>query len=402
VTAAIIAIAAGAILVPLNSTMLAVALPAIMSDFSVTATTASWLVTAYLATVAVAMAVSGNAGDRLGHRRMFLAGVAGFAASSLLGAVAWSFPILVLSRVLQAASGASITTNSIGLIRWLSPENRRGASFGMFEMLILTSAAAGPFVGGLLTSAFGWRSLFVIAVPVATFSALLFKAVIPLQERREEMPPLDISGLLTRSLSLFRVTAFSAAVAAVFGSTVILHTSMILIPIFTQSLLRASAAVSGIVMFVYFGTSALISPMGGRLSDGAGRRFPAVAGMICTAAGLAGLWRWEGSIAIPQVAVFLALMGLGSGLSGPPRQTSAIESVPPGATGMAAGTYFTIRYLGGVVGATLAGVMLRDGVTTQAVARGFGLLALVACAVAVVSTGLTGRPSRPEIQEEHP
>lgn len=390
-TAAIIAIAAGAILVPLNSTMLSVALPAIMVDFSVAASTVSWLVTAYLATVAIAMTVSGNAGDRLGHRRMFLAGVAGFAASSLLGAVAWSFPILVLSRVLQAASGASITTNSLGLLRWLSPENRRGASFGMFEMLILTSAAAGPFVGGLLTSAFGWRSLFVIAVPVATFSALLFKAVIPLQERPERVPPLHIGELLKQSARLFRVTAFSAAVAAVFGSTVILHTSMILIPIFTQSLLRASAAVSGIVLFVYFGTSALISPMGGRLSDSAGRRFPAVAGIICTAAGLAGLWRWAGSIAIPQVAVLLALMGLGSGLSGTPRQTSAIESVPPSATGTAAGTYFTIRYMGGVVGATLAGILLKDGVTTQAVAAGFGLLALVAFAVAVVSIGLTGR-----------
>jgi MFS family permease len=393
VTAAIIAIAAGAILVPLNSTMLSVALPAIMADFSVTASAVSWLVTAYLATVAVAMTVSGNAGDRLGHRRMFLAGVAGFAVSSLLGALAWSFPVLVLSRVLQAVSGASITTNSLGLIRWLSPEDRRGASFGMFEMLILTSAAAGPFIGGLLTSVFGWRSLFMIAVPVATFSALLFKAMIPLQERTAEVPPLDLGALLRHSLDLFRIRAFASAVAAVFGSTVILHTSMILIPIFTQSLLRASAAVSGVVLFVYFGTSALISPMGGRLSDSAGRRFPAVAGMICMAVGLAGLWRWAGAIAIPQVAGLLALMGLGSGLSGTPRQTSAIESVPPSATGMAAGTYFTIRYLGGVVGASLAGVMLNDGVSTPAVAAGFGLLALVACAVAVVSTGLTGRPT---------
>lgn len=389
-TLTLIAIATGSILVPLNSTMLAVALPSIMREFSVSASAVSWLVTAYLAAVAIAMPISGTAGDRLGHRRMFLVGVGAFAASSLLGAVAWSFPVLILSRLLQAFSGASITTNSVALVSALAPEERRGSSFGIMEMYISTSAASGPFLGGVLVSTLGWRSLFLMAAPVAIISALLVRAIVPVrpapsiaQEVRAPVLAIDVR--------LFRVTAFAAAVAAVFGSTVILHTSMILIPIFTQNLLAASAAASGTVMFVYFGVSALISPAGGRLSDLIGRRVPAVAGMLFTTVGLAGLWRWAGSVTLTQVALLLAIVGLGSGLSGTPRQTSAIESVPPHAAGMAAGTYFTSRYLGGVLGASLAGVILGSGVTAPAVARGFGLLALVASAVALVSLGLRGR-----------
>ncbi|MBI2247344.1 MAG: MFS transporter [Armatimonadetes bacterium] len=175
-----------------------------------------------------------------------------------------------------------------------------------------------------------------MAAPVAILSALLVRAIVPVRpavfiasERRAPVLAIDVR--------LFRVTAFAAAVAAVFGSTVILHTSMILIPIFTQNLLAASAAASGTVMFVYFGVGALISPAGGRLSDLIGRRMPAVAGMLFMTVGLAGLWRWAGSVTLTQVALLLGLIGLGSGLSGTPRQTSAIESVPPHAAGMAAG-----------------------------------------------------------------
>lgn len=431
---ALIAIASGSVLVPLNSTMLAVALPSIMADLQVGAGTVSWLVTAYLATVAITMSASGNAGDRLGHRRMFVVGVGAFAASSLLGAVAWSFPMLAVSRVLQAASGAFITTNSVALVRAISPHDRRGSSFGILEMLVLTSAASGPFLGGILVGGFGWRSLFVMAVPIALISAVITRGTVP-EEVPIEPPPFDLAGLgmlsilllvllwaisgirghgpwtwyavaalpvllvmfVARELRapvpavdvrLFTIIPFSAAVATVFGATVILHASMILIPILTQNLLRASPAISGLVMFSFFGTSAITAPLGGRLSDSMGRRLPAVAGSAALSAGLAGLWLWTGRVSLIEVAVFLGLIGVGFGLSGTPRQTLAIESVPGHATGMAAGAYFTSRYIGGVIGASLAGVVLGGAVTYPAIAGGFGILTTVGVAVTLISLGL--------------
>lgn len=445
---ALSAIAGGAVLMALNSTMLAVALPSIMAEFSVGAGTVSWLVTLYLASVALALPISGTLGDRFGHRRMFVAGVVAFGCSSLLGALAWSFPVLAVSRVLQAVSGASITPNASSLIKSISPEDRRGASFGLFDMLISTSAAAGPFLGGLLTGRFGWRSLFVIAIPIALASAAVISVAVPGWDRGgEERPPLDVTGLAVLSLllltllaaisgvrshgvwtvptalavpvllgifvawelrtpvpavdvRLFKVPPFAAAVAAVLGATVVLHATMILVPILTQNLMGATPRISGAVLLAFFGIGAVTAPFGGRLSDLLGRRVPAVAGSLCIAVGLAGLWSWTGRTSLVGVAGMLAVIGLGFGLSGSPRQTSALESVPYHLTGMAAGTYFTSRYLGGVLGASLAGVILAGDVTAPIVADGFGILAVVACFVTAASFGLRGarRPAQETIR----
>lgn len=438
---ALLGVASGSILIPLNSTMLAVALPGIMSEFGVGAGTVSWLVTLYLATVALALPSSGILGDRFGHRRVFLVGVGAFTLTSVIAAVAWSFPILVVARVLQAATGASISANALSLVRRLSPADRRGGSFGLFDMLISTSAAVGPFVGGVLVAGFGWRSLFGVAVPLGLVAFLLVSTVVPRGSRHATARPLDLTGLILLSASvlvlvgaisglrgqngwrwwgaaafplflgwfvrhelraaepaidlrLFRLRSFASAVTAVLGATVILHATMILIPILTQTLMGASPTASGTALLAISGLSALIAPLGGRLSDRLGRRAPAVAGSLCMAAGLAALWWWAGEVTIWQVGILLGLVGVGFGLSGPSRQTAAIESVPDASTGMAAGAYLTSRYVGGVLGASAAGALLGGAATTAAVAVGFGGLALVALAVAVVSWGLSASQRR--------
>jgi sugar phosphate permease len=97
---------------------------------------------------------------------------------------------------------------------------------------------------------------------------------------------------------------------------------------------------------------------------------------------------------VPVMAGLLGVVGLGFGLSGSPRQAAALEVVAPNAVGMAAGTYFTGRYLGGVLGAMLAGTVLAGGVDSASVGLGFVVLAAVAVAVAVVSVGLPGARPR--------
>jgi MFS family permease len=202
-------------------------------------------------------------------------------------------------------------------------------------------------------------------------------------ELRTPAPAVDVR--------LFRVRPFAAAVAGVLGATIILHATMILIPILTQSLMRASASASGTVLLGISGLSAITAPFGGRLSDRLGRRSPAVAGSLCMTLGLGALWLWTGRATIAQVGALLGLVGIGFGLSIPPRQTSAIESVPQDSTGMAAGAYYTSRYVGGVLGASLAGALLGDAITTTIVGGAFGMLALVALGVALVSLGLRSR-----------
>jgi EmrB/QacA subfamily drug resistance transporter len=436
-------VASGSVLVPLNSTMLAVALPSIMDEFAVDAATVSSLVTLYLGAVTIALLASGSLGDRYGQRRVFLIGVIAFASSSLLAAVAPSFTLLTVARVLQALSGALISTTSLVLVRAIAPVERRGAAFGLFDMLVSTSAAIGPFIGGLLVGAFGWRSLFVIAVPVALFAAVAVGLVVrpdagvadDAQARPAgRRPGIDVPGLVLLAAllvavllairgfgeggpallallaivplfalfirfelaaerpavdpRLFASRPFTAAVLGVLGVTIILHAAFILVPLLVERLQGGSAETAGLVLLGISGMGAIAAPFGGRLSDRLGRRRPVVAGSICLTAGLVALWLFAVDSTPAAIGLLLGIVGFGMGFSGSPRQAAAMDSIPTDRVGMAAGTYYTGRYLGGVLGASLAGAVLGTTVTAAGISLGFGLLVIVGLAVIAVSFGL--------------
>lgn len=450
---AMLGVASGTILVPLNSTMLAVALPSVMKDFDLSAASVASLVTVYLGAVVIALPLAGALADRLGAQRVFVAGVLIFGLASLLAAAASTFGVLLIARVLQAGSGALISTSAVALVRATAPIERRGAAFGLFDMLVITSAAVGPFVGGIIVSILDWRWTFLLAAPVAITAALSVGLRSPLRAgvdaadaaSSETRRPLDPVGLallaawlaallallldartfgLTAGLALpvllallvwwerrvaspaidlrlFSQRGYSAAVAGVLGATVILHATLVLVPQLVERVLRGDAFASGLVLLGISGLSAVAAPIGGRWSDRVGRRAPAVIGSAVTAAGLGALWLFAGPIglngaALVVLAVLLGAVGVGFGLAGSPRQAAALESVAGGEVGMAASTYYTGRYLGGVVGASLAGLVLGQAATSGGVALGFAILAGVAGAVAIVSLGLPGRrrPSR--------
>ena len=444
ISAAMLGVASGAILVPLNSTMLAVALPDVMGEFALGASAVTSLVTLYLGAVAIALPLGGAIGDRYGHRRAFVVGVLGFAGASALAALGQSFELLEVARVAQAAAGALVSTSAASLIRQMTPLDRQGEAFGTFDLLVSTSAAVGPFVGGLLVGGFGWRSLFVLAIPIGIVSAAFAGLRLALRPAASEMPerhshrhpaPIDVPGLILLALAIvaFLVALrspgerlgivaavaivpllaafvvvelrtdrpavdpklllhppFAAAALGVFGSTVILHGTFILVPLAVEEVLRESATTSGIVLLGLAGVGAIVAPFGGRISDRRGRRGIVVAGSLVSASGLAALAVPGAAASAIVIAVFLGVVGLGNGLTSP-RQAAALESVDGSHVGMAAGTFYTARYLGGVVGASIAGTILGAQVTGPGVASGFTVFAVVGVAVAVVSLGLPGR-----------
>ena len=162
--AVLIAVALGALLAPLNSTMIAVAVPDIVDDFDTTVGTVGWLVTSYLLALAVVQPVAGKLGDRHG-RRGVLGGLAIFGVASLGAAVAPSLAFLIVFRVLQAISGAVVFPNGAGLIRELVPADRRGGAFGIVGGSIALAAGLGPLIGGVLVAAGGSRAIFLVNIP---------------------------------------------------------------------------------------------------------------------------------------------------------------------------------------------------------------------------------------------
>jgi len=244
----------------------------------------------------------------------------------------------------------------------------------------------------------------VLALLAATLIALLFAirgegagdvgsfaglAVVPLAlafvvvEARSRQPAVDPR--------LFRSRSFSAAIVGVFGTMVVLHGCFLLVPLLVERLQAGSAETSGLVLLGISALGAVAAPYGGRISDRLGRRRPAVAGTVAMAVGLALLWQLAPGASAILLAGMLAIVGFRMGLSGSPRQAAALDPIEAGRVGMAAGTYYTGRYLGGVAGASLAGWVLGDVVTGSGVSLGFVLLGVVAVGVAVVSFGLPGR-----------
>jgi EmrB/QacA subfamily drug resistance transporter len=444
-TATMLGIASGAILVPLNSTMLAVALPSVMTTFAVEPSEVAALVTLYLGAVTVALPASGSIGDRFGHRRAFLVGVGAFAVASLAAAFAPTFGVLAVARVFQAASGALVSTSSVALIRATAPADRRGAAFGLFDMLVSTSAAIGPLIGGLLVGAFDWRAMFLLAVPIsvvaaiavglrsgppgsgsvgdhparpaprpidtaglvilaglliallaalrggsaapaAAIAATILLAVFVRQELRSDQPAVDPR--------LFVMRPFAAAVLGVLGATIVLHATLVIVPLLVQGLDHGAPETSGLVLLGISALGAGGAPVGGRRPAPVGRRLPVILGTLAMTAGLAVLWLVAGSTTTLILGVLLSIVGFGMGLAGSPRQLAALETVSPDRVGMAAGTYYTGRYLGGVLGASLAGLVLGRAVTAEGVSLGFGVLTIVGVVLVVSSFGLAGgRPT---------
>ncbi len=140
-------------LVPLNSTMIAVAIPDIARDFGGDAGSATWLVSGYLIAMASLQPLAGKLGDRFGRRPLILGGLAWFAAASLGAALAPSLPVLIAFRLQQAVAGALAFPNALAVVREVLPEERRGAAFGTLGSAIALAAAAGPPLGGALVTA---------------------------------------------------------------------------------------------------------------------------------------------------------------------------------------------------------------------------------------------------------
>jgi len=438
--AVLVAVALGTILAPLNSTMIAVALPRIMDEFDADVATAGWLVTGYLIALAALQPVAGKLGDRVGRRPLILGGLAAFGLASLGAALAPSLQVLVLFRVLQAVAGAVMLPNGVALLREVVPAQRRGARFGIVGSAIGVAASVGPALGGLVIGAAGWRAVFYVNVPLVFPALVLAWRSVPRRTATRAEGPFDVVGslllcgvlagtagllvegresagapiiagsaavlgaalayLLWHELRhadpvihprLFVVRPFAAATSAVALSNLSFYTTLLATPILLADEIGWDPVQTGLALTVLSGPTILIAPLGGRLGDRLGHRVPAVAGHALATAGLIPLAL--GAEGHPGVLLgCLAVAGVGFALSMAPLQTSAVEAVEPEQAGVASGLFSTSRYLGSITGSMALAALLvstNDGVT------GFGAVALLVIAAALLataaSTGLDGR-----------
>ena len=430
--AVLVTVALGAILAPLNSTMIAVALPQIVHDFHTSVGTAGWLITAYLLALAVVQPVAGKLGDRYGRRPFILGGLSVFALASLGAALAPSLGVLIAFRVIQAISGAVVFPNGVGLVREVVPEERRARAFGLVGGVLALAAALGPPLGGLLIAVGGWQSIFYVNLPLVAATlgiawravprqrrwpqtqfdwvgSVLFGAVLTgsaglvIEGHRAGSPLVWVLGGLTlagasawfvrHELShpdpvlqprFFTRRSFSAASTGVALSNLGFYTLLLATPILLSRHTNWSSLRIGLALTLLSAPTVALAPVGGRLADRLGRRIPAVAGCVLLTIALVPLAIAPG-IATAGLFVCLAVAGAGTGLSAAAMQTAAVEAVDERQAGVAAGLYSTSRYIGSFAG-SIALARLLDAGPGLAGFRAVFAMALAGAAFALLAT----------------
>lgn len=396
-------------LMPLNSTMIAVAVPEISREFDHDPSSVTQaLVATYLIAAIALQSPGGKLGDRLGHWRMFSIGQSLIAAGAVIGFLAPSLLVLTGSRLLIAAGGAVVVPATLALLRLELPPERRGRAFGSFGATMALAAAAGPILGGVLVDSFGWQAVFVANIPVLAVSAALAYSVRhPAAARSQAVFDWPGSLLLTAVLvllvlgaegsgstawvlagaglvfvlpfvwwerraadpvvafSLFSSLPFTAGTLLIAVQNLAMYALLFELPLVLKSRFDVGARTTGQLLVCLMIAMVITSLIAGRLTDVVGARPLAVTGSVACLVGMLLLHNAE-MASSGEVRIPLAILGIGLGLSGPAAQTASLSAVAAARSGMAAGVSSTMRYLGGVAGIAILGQVLDlDGTRAQ-------------------------------------
>lgn len=423
----------GTILMPLNSSMIAVVLPVISHALAVPVSQSAWLVSLYLIVMATFQPIAGRLGDAYGHRRLFLVGMALLFVASVLAAQSRNLEALILLRALQGLGGAIASPNAVALIRRTFRGPDLPHRLGFVSMTQGLAAAAGPLAGAVLVARFGWSSMFWVSVPFAACAILGTLWVVPRDTtaRTSAVPDampgkgvLDLpgSGLLAAflvlitlaighgalalipvaavaiglfvwreahakqpvvDLTLFRMRAFTAANVGVWVNNFGMYITLLWMPLYLRSH-RVGLGTVGPLLFAFSFAMSMASWSSSRLSHRFGRRRTVRAGFVLEALSLAVLFIW-GLGSVPLALVFLVVAGVGVGLPTVSLQASSLESVPVHRAGMASGVYSTFRYMGSILASGL--LVLVTG-SVQGYGVSIAIVAVLGCALSFGFAGL--------------
>lgn len=390
----LIGLTLAAALVPLNSTMIAVALPAIADDFSVSTASVSVLVTAYLVVMLVGQPAAGRIADRIGSRRTLELSLGGLVVFSVAATVAPTFPVLVLARCLQAAFAAALNPGVQSLLRSIAPAEQHGRVFGILGSVLGVGAAIGPVVGGLLVELSGWQAIFAVNVPIALL------ALVSSRVGSADTTPRTSSSTAAAVEGRVLNPVFTASFAAQALSTQAQYALLILTPIVLAARGWGSASIGFSLAALTIGMI-VMGPIGGRIGDAHGRRLPSSLGLCLATAAVALLALLGRDIHAVVLVTGLACFGIGLGATTPNLMSAALGSVPARRSGTAAGIFSMSRYVGSIVAATSIGLLVTDdaGGTSAMLLTSTGCMLAATAATRWLPTYGTPPPRRSPARE---
>ena len=351
-----------AMLVPLGSTMIAVALPAIGTEFQRSASELTqWLVVSYLLVNIAALGPAGKLGDRWGYANALRLGQSLFGVGCLLPIVWPSFGTLVASRVLMALGGALMVPTVMALFRTAVPPERLARVFGYFGAMMTFAAAVGPSLGGMLVQRFGWGAIFLVNLPPLLASVYFSLGM-------QAASSQDNTGR-ARGPTLFSDRSFAAGCAIVALLNLGMYTLLFELPYLLQAFNKAGPERAGQLMSVFMVSMMAGSALGGRASELIGARAACASGSLLSAAGFASITLLSPGAGAMPLSVALVLAGVGLGFANGPAHGAALATIGRATSGTASGLLATSRYAGGIVGITLLSMLLEAPGAAQSLAH---------------------------------
>jgi len=423
-----------AFVVILNETIMSVALPSLMVDLAITASTAQWLTTGFLLTMAMVIPLTGYLLARFPLRGVYLTAMSLFIVGTLIAALAPGFGILLVGRIVQASGTAIMMPLLFTTVLSIVPASHRGRMMGVISIVIAVAPAVGPTVSGIILSAFNWRWLFWLVLPIAliavTLGALWVRNVTETTHARfdplsvvlsalgfgglifglssigeaasgNEIVPVwvplavGVAGLVAfvaRQLHLqktdsalldlrtFQSKSFSLAVTLVVIVMAALFGSLVLLPIYLASVLQLDTLTIGLMLLPGGVLMGVIAPIVGSLFDKYGPTPLVIPGMIVAAAALWGMATFDASTSIGWIVAVHMTLNLGLGFVFTPLLTSALGSLPRPLYPHGSAIVGTIQQVAGAAG-TAVFVTLMSVQAASAMAEGADAIAATASGV---------------------
>jgi len=403
----------GLFMIFLDALIVNVALPSIQAGLGVGEDGLQWVVTAYSLGMAIAIMTAATLADVHGRRRWYLIGIVVFTAASGVCGIAPSVEILNIARGVQGVAAATVNVTSLALLSAAFPEPKQKAhAIGIWTAIANVGAATGPSLGGVLVEEFGWRSIFLVNLPVGVLVVMLTLRF--LTESRDERPrQLDLPGqvlfivtvgalaygliegphsgwgsplilglfcvagiggyLFIRTerrsadpmmdLSLFRNREYALAIGTIFVAFFAIYGMLLLMSQYLQNVQDYSAVRTGLMILPMSIVIMFMSPRVGRLVGHFGPRPLILLGLCGMIVGLL-IFVASGQGGGPLVLVGFAVCGFGAALCITPITTLAMTSVPHQRAGMASGIMSAQRAIGSSVGYAVLGSMLAAWLAT--------------------------------------
>ncbi len=395
--AAIVATGLSSFLTSFIGSSVNVALPSIGSEFKIDAVTLGWIATAYLLAAGVISLPFGRLADIKGRKKVFLFGLIVFGTASLLCALSNSALELIVYRTLQGIGGAMIFATAVAILTSVFPPTERGKAIGINTGMVYLGLTTGPFFGGILTHYIGWRSLFLVNVPVCILSflatlkiksewaeakdekydslgaflygvmlvfiiygltelsfvsgviGLLALVLFVYYENKQKYPVFEIK-LITKN-QVFGLSSLAALLnyAATFAVG-------FLMSLYLQIVKGFDAQMAGIILMAQPIVMVIFAPIAGWVSDKIEPRIVASIGMLFTTVSLILFATLNSETSLFDLVIYLMLLGLGIGLFSSPNTNAIMSSVEKKFYSIASATVATMRLLGQLL--SMAIVML--------------------------------------------